>query len=258
MHFLLAGPERVGDIQHPVVALQYRAQLGRGVPQFIEILAVQLELNGAAGAEGLGGKAQLDRIGNTTGQLPPAIGVVARGLAVVVGGHMQLDTNFSQVALGGHIAADTALGNEGADTAEYVGDHARLARRQALVHFRLQFPRGALQLVHRARGGLHRGALRHGQGGVQMVALYRGEELEGHAPADEQGQRQGQHHDAAGDGHVAPAQGRADRGQVVAGGGRLQAPGDARLQAEPAVDQGIVALFGLRLAMGQVGGEDHL
>ena len=150
LYFLLARAEAVTDIEYAIITLQGGAQFRRNVAQAVKILAIELKFDGVTCTEGLGGKGQLDGIGNATGEFAPAVGHGAGRFAFVPRWHVELDTDLREVALGALDTPDTALGNKRAHAAENVVDHAGLALLVARVQFRPQVFRRLLESGYRS------------------------------------------------------------------------------------------------------------
>jgi hypothetical protein len=172
LHLLFAGPEGVADIPRTAVGLQRGAQFCRRRTQLLESLAIQLDIDGAAETECLRRKAQFDGVRDAAGELPPAVRELAGGRPGIVPGQVQLQSHFCDIALGGSAEIGAALGYGGTDTGEDMADLAGLAGRQPGVQLGPQPLCRGLDPGNRPSRRFHRGALRHGQGGVEMRPLH--------------------------------------------------------------------------------------
>ncbi len=243
LELLLAGAERVGDVEHAGIAAELGTQLRRGLLHAFDVLAGDLVVDRLAGGEGIGIEGQLHRVRDVAGQLAPARGDYFGGQIVAFGNGQKLDHHFREVAAPAGVAAARPVAfHQGTDAGEHVHDHRALLGGDAGVELASQEPGGRFQALGGAGGHVYRGALGHLELGVHAIAFHRGEEAEDDPVAGHQRHRQNQRAEAGGGGGIAPPYGPLQQRLVVAAGQVLEPAGQPFLQRVPALGQAVAGL----------------
>ena len=245
LDFLLAGPERIGDVVDPGVFVQFQLELARGLLQMVQVGAGELDVDGSPRVEDRGRVAEFHGIRDGPRQFPPAVAHLRAADEPSVWcpgpffGRRQFDVHLSQVGTGkpGCVSTLPILKDAGRlfphgsqHMAEDAGRAVSLAGR---VEFLPEQRSGPLHPCHRTGRDLGRSALRHGQEGHDVVRLYRREEIELDSSAQNQADDQHQGGNAQGRRQVAPLDGHAQEGFVDSLDESFELARDQVLEAVP-------------------------
>jgi hypothetical protein len=230
----LAGPGRVGDVDHAGVRGETLLHRLRRLDERCVPRAAQLEVDGAAGREQVGHEHQLGRVRDLAGQLAPALGDVPGADPPLLRRH-QLEHHLAHVRARVVVHAVHRAERLLPERYERVLDQASARRRVLGVERPRQLARRFPQLRQTLRRDLRRCALRHRQQPRDVVRLDRGEEAEAQAPAADDAARQHQQRQTGGDAQIAPRQHLPQEGPIALFDEALEPRGEAILEALPAL-----------------------
>ena len=234
-HLLLAGSERVRDVECALVVRKRRAQLRRRGDQLLRVVRAQLDRDRLARVDLERLVGDLHGVGDRSGELAPALGQLSAG-RFALRGWSQLQQDLRQVGAstahlrGSPRAAATQLL---ADGGEHVADDA-VAGGPLGAELVAQLLSCTLQLSHRRLRVWERRALGQRDRGEDLVTLDPREELERDAAAGEEADGQDQHADGTGQRQVAPLDHALQRRLVVVSHEVLQPARHAVLDSRPA------------------------